>query len=279
MRRDGLDTTSLRTDPFGDTVNPSFYVPREATERILAELMDCGSEPAHPAVLVGPPGVGKSLLLRLVGKRLEGLGLRVSLVHPALDTEGLCLWILEGLGGTRFQDPVFAFEAYLAHLRESGSGILLLVDELYAMPLDSVRWLAHCVANSKGELRLIASALDEPSSAEKIALLGPACETILHGSPMYSDESQEYVRERLHHAGAPEATRALFDPSTVADLHERSGGNPRELNAAAARLLRIAADSKKALPTARGEIGAGRERGPSRLLVQPTRVDSCEDAS
>jgi type II secretory pathway predicted ATPase ExeA len=249
-------------------VNPAFYVPRAATERILASLIDCGSEPTRPAVLVGPPGVGKSMLLRIAGERLEGPGLRVSPVLPALDAEGLCLWILEDLQSDRFQDPVFAFEAYLAHLREIDSGIILLVDDLYAIPLEAMRWLAHRVANSKGELRLIASAADDPDSTERIALLGPACEVILHGSNMQVDESQAYVRERLRHAHAPGLTRALFDSSTVADLHEQSGGNPRELNAVATRLLAtLDADSKPTTPIASEESRAGRGRRSSRLSV------------
>jgi hypothetical protein len=54
---------------------------------------------------------------------------------------------------------------------------------------------------------------------------------------MQPDESTDYIRERLRHASAPEITRARFDPATVAELHRLSGGNPRELNSAAARLL------------------------------------------
>jgi type II secretory pathway predicted ATPase ExeA len=169
------------------------------------------------------------------------------------------------LRSTRFQNSVFAFEAYLAHLRETGSGILLLVDDLSAMPLESVRWLARLAANSKGELRLIASASDDPASAERIALLGSACEAILHRSPMQDEESQAYVLERLRRARVSGVTRALFDPSTVAKLHDLSGGNPRELNAAAARLLAaIEAVPRMDFPVATGDAGAGSERGPSR---------------
>jgi type II secretory pathway predicted ATPase ExeA len=266
MRRAELERTLLRTEPFGDTVNQSFYVPRAATERVLAALIECGREPARPAVLVGPPGVGKSMLLRIAGERLAGPELRVSPVLPAFDAEGLSLWILEDLQSERFDDPLFAFEAYLAHLRAVDSGILLLVDDLYAMPLDAMRWLAHQIANSKGELRLIASAADDPDSTERIALLGPACEVILHDSKMEDDESHAYVRERLLHARAPGITRAVFDASTVSDLHARSGGNPRELNALATKLLAtLEGHSKGTSPIARAESEVERAGGSSRL--------------
>jgi type II secretory pathway predicted ATPase ExeA len=226
-----------RIDPFGDTANPSLYVPREATERALIELVECGTEPARPAVLLGPPGIGKSLLLRRVEESIQDIEYRVFLAYPCLDTKGLCMWVLDSLRSPPFEDPVFAFEAYLAHLREVGSGLLLLIDELCAMPPDTLHWLSRYLLTSKGEFRLIASALDDPHSLERIAPLGPACETILVESPMQPEESAQYVRERLALAGVPESIRARFDQTTVAELHRLSGGNPRELNAAATRIL------------------------------------------
>jgi hypothetical protein len=147
------------------------------------------------------------------------------------------MWVLDGLRSPEFEDPVFAFEAYLGHLRETGSCLLLLIDELSGMPLETVRWLGHLIANSKGELRLIATALENPLAYERIMPLGPACETIVLDSPMQPEESAEYLHRRLQRANAPEGIRDRFDPATVAELHRISGGNPRELNTAAVRLL------------------------------------------
>jgi len=215
-------------------------VARSATERTLAELSECASEPARPSVLVGPPGIGKSLLLRLAADRLEGthgIEARAFLTYPLLDVPGLCMWVLDGLGSPRFEDPVFGFESYLGYLREKGTSLLLLIDDLSEMPLETVHWLAGFVAGSKGELRLIASALDNPATYQRLARLGPACETILLNRPMQPEESSEYVRERLRRSDAPECTRSRFDPDTVSMLHRISEGNPRELNAAAVRHL------------------------------------------
>ncbi len=39
-------------DPFGDTADPRLYVPRDAVETALAELVRCGRAPARPAVLM-----------------------------------------------------------------------------------------------------------------------------------------------------------------------------------------------------------------------------------
>jgi general secretion pathway protein A len=246
-RRSGLEANpKARIDPFGDTVMPACYVEREATDRALAQLLDCGSAAERPAVIIGPPGIGKSLLLQLAAERLAGDGPCIFLAYPRLDIEGLCAWILDCLDAPRFEDSVFAFEAYLYHLGEIGSSLLLVVDELSAMPLATVRWLGRCAMHSKGELRLIGSALDDPRSQERIVPLGPACETILLETRMQPSECAEYLRERLQHVGAPEATRARFDPVTIAELHRSSGGNPREFNSVVAQFL-------APLPAVRGE--------------------------
>jgi len=224
-------------DPFSDGVTPYLYVTREATERALTGLVHCATEPARPAVLVGPPGIGKSLLLRLAAERVRDIGTRVFVPYPIVEPSDLCNLILNELGSPRFEDPVFAFEAYLGHQREIGSGLLLVVDDMHVMPPTTIRWLGHRVVMSKGEFRLIAGALDDPCSEENIALLGPACETVAMRTRMRPDESERYIRERLRLARVPDAIRARFDRSTVAELHLLSGGNPRELNAAAAKIV------------------------------------------
>jgi hypothetical protein len=100
-----------------------------------------------------------------------------------------------------------------------------------------VRWLGSRALDSKGELRLIASALNDLSGQERIVPLGPACETILLETPMTLSESTKYLHERLQHAGAPEVAAARFDSATIAELYRCSVGNPREFNSAAGRLL------------------------------------------
>jgi type II secretory pathway predicted ATPase ExeA len=222
-------------DPFGEVSSPSLYVMRDATERALSELVGCGSE---PAILVGPPGIGKSLLLQVAAKSVEGVGPCVFVSFPSLDTKNLCCWILDELRCPRFEDPVFAFEAYLAHLREIGTTLLLQIDDLHLMPAETIASLGRWVVASEGELRLIASAINDPQDGARFAPLGPACRRVAIQSPMEQEESSQYVHGRLDLAGAPEATRKRFNRSTVSKLHRVSGGVPRELNLAAAELLR-----------------------------------------
>jgi type II secretory pathway predicted ATPase ExeA len=235
-------TPKLEIDPFGEVSGPSLYVMREATEHALAELLHCGGEPARPAVLLGPAGIGKSLLLQVAGRSIDDAGHCVFVSFPSLDTENLCRWILDQLECPRFEDPVFAFETYLGRLREIGSSLLLLVDDLHLMPTHTVHQLRRWIDNSRGEFRLIASAINDPQSYEKIAPLGPTCQQVLFKAPMQQDESSLYIKGRLDLAGAAAATRALFDRNTVAKLHRLSGGVPRELNAAAANHLRLPAN-------------------------------------
>ena len=54
---------------FGETANPDEYIPRPACEEALAELERTVFDQEEPCALIAPPGMGKSLLLRVFAKR------------------------------------------------------------------------------------------------------------------------------------------------------------------------------------------------------------------
>ena len=100
-----------RRSAFGETANPAQYVPREATEHALLALeraVRCG----RCAALTAPPGLGKSLLLRLLEKRLARDFQCVFLPYGALSTSDLCNWTLGLLGETAGDDPLASLLRY-----------------------------------------------------------------------------------------------------------------------------------------------------------------------
>ena len=60
-------------DPFGPSANPSAYVACEASERARA-ILERSLDQGRVGALLGPPGHGKTLLLRLLGGREEERG-------------------------------------------------------------------------------------------------------------------------------------------------------------------------------------------------------------
>lgn len=226
------------SDPFGLTPNPAAYVPREASERALAQLLEAVERGDRPAVLIGPPGLGKTLLLHVLARRV-GHELHVAYVpNPALDPEGLCRWVLAALGSPAVSEPVTTLEGLLDGLRERDSALLLLVDDVGTLPIETASWLSELCARSRGALRVAIAALEDSEPDREVLLaLGPV-RPVPMDAPMSAHESEAYVAGRLRAAGAPEALRERFDRATIGRLHRLAGGNPRELHWAAIALLR-----------------------------------------
>jgi type II secretory pathway predicted ATPase ExeA len=133
---------AVETDPFGLTADPERYVPRAATEQALAALEPTLREGRRPAALVGPPGLGKTLLLHLAGRRLGDRLRVVYLPYAALPLDELCAWALSLLGFSQSEDTIGDLVQMAREQHARGSGLLLLIDDASAMPLPTARKLA-----------------------------------------------------------------------------------------------------------------------------------------
>jgi type II secretory pathway predicted ATPase ExeA len=225
-------------EPFGFTANRGAYIPREATERALSELLDCCRGPERVVALTGPPGLGKSLLLHLLADRLEERFHPVFLTYGALTPEDLCAYALDCLGSPRTDDPVGVLKAYARHLGEEGSVLLLLIDDAGAMPVSTLHWLSDLTRESVGSLRCVFAVTDDVHSGAVIAALGREVSTVRLAAPMTPEETADYVEAQLAVGRVSGAVRARFDDATVSHLHELSGGVPRRLHTAAQAVLR-----------------------------------------
>jgi type II secretory pathway predicted ATPase ExeA len=233
-----VSVTAAETDPFGLTADPERYVPREATEQALAALEQTLREGRRPAALVGPPGLGKTLLLHMVGMRLDDRLRPVYLPYAALPLDELCAWALSLLGFSHSDDTIGDLMQTASQQNARGSGLLLLIDDASAMPLPTARKLGDLVATSGGALRLLVAAVEGASASRMLAATGANVHVVKLLDPMSAAETQRYVAARLAHARVPSGVAARFDAEMLQSIHRLSAGIPRRVHGVASAVLR-----------------------------------------
>ena len=213
--------------PFPAAPDAARYCGVGASEQARQTIARCIERAEGPALLVGPSGVGKSLLLNVLAEQYRG-----RFLIAALNSSGLC---------TRralLQNILFELKLPYRDLdegelrlslidrlepRNSGEGLLLLIDEAHTLPLrllEEVRLITNLVRDGQPRVRLVLAA--GPAMEERLA--NPkldsfqqriAARCYLH--PLNRGECDRYVDSQWTAAGgasgrafAPEALRAIF---------------------------------------------------------------------
>jgi serine/threonine-protein kinase len=255
------------SDPFGLTANRAIYIPREATERALRELVDCVRGGESVTALTGPPGLGKSLLLHLLADRLEAELHPVFLPYGALNPQDLAAYALDRLGSPRTDEPMGVLKAYARHLGEEASALLLLVDDAGAVPNDTARWLCELARGSDGSVRCVFAVTDDVASGDVVSALllvgrGGAVPVVRLAAAMTRDETADYIEAHLAAGRVSGAVRALFGSAAITRLHEMSGGTPRRLHTAAQALLRQEGPAARGAQALLDEVASALDTAP-----------------
>ncbi len=225
-------------DPFAMTADPEFYLGRRASERALAALTPQVLQTAGPTALTGPPGLGKTLLLRVLARRQAERARFVHLPYSALPPEGLAAWALTELGRDRVENPEAELLRLAAAEQEEGRALVLMIDDAGHLPLPTARGLVDLCAETRSALRLLVAATDGVRTGAVLAALGPTLVEVRLSHPMNPGETVSYVRHRLHRAGLGAPEHARFARAEMERLHRESGGVPRALHQLASQLLR-----------------------------------------
>lgn len=221
---------------FGATADPAAYVPRRATERALAALVASFERSAEPAVLSAAQGMGKTLLLQLLARRLAERARPVYLPYPKLPQSELCALTLGLLGQRSGEYPEEDLLGLAFAQRAAAMPLALLIDDAGAMPLDAARGLAGLAAVTHGGLRLVFAVDDGPGAWSLIEAVGPGVAAVRLHPAMSEAETDEYLRRRVARALGARAAHA-FDAEVVARIHAASGGVPRDVHLAAPALI------------------------------------------
>lgn len=228
--------------PFDGLQNPAAYVPRDETTRCLAELEDWAfdsvSGPAV-AVLDGPPGIGKTLMLKILETRARGRLEVVYVSNPTFGPRELCLSVLDALGIPCGDDPPATFEHTVADLRRDGSRVLLLIDDVELLHTSTEGWLRRVALESKRNLLVALAVADPGHCARLLAVFGGDARRVSLSQPMDRRETAAFIFAELARLGVPYSSVVYFDESALDAIHERSGGIPAQVQHESGLLLRM----------------------------------------
>jgi type II secretory pathway predicted ATPase ExeA len=232
------DLSPYALDPFGPSANPSAYVACEASERARATLERALDE-GRVAAIAGPPGVGKTLLLRLLCGREQERSRAAYVPFCTLEVDELFAYVMNELGIKR---PGAPRETLLAAARELAprGGIAILIDDASSLSDDCARALAALYADAAGAVRIALAAVDGPGAQRVFQAFGDRIDVVHFAGSLSGREARRYVEMRLAYGGARPELMAAFDEATIEALHRASQGVPRRLNQAAQDVVRRA---------------------------------------
>jgi general secretion pathway protein A len=232
--------------PFNLSPDPAFFYRSEQHEEALANLVYGVQARKGFIVLTGEVGTGKTTMLECLRDYLESQYIEFAFIfNSRINTEQFFEMIAYDLDlpceRTSKTEVLFALNQLLVEQAQEGRTVVLIVDEAHNLEwevLEEIRLLGN-LENRSGKLLQIILAgqpeFDRKLDAPNLRQLKQRVVLRCGLEPFTLRDATEYIQARLDKAGMPKQT--VFSEEMIADIHLRSRGIPRLINAICDNLL------------------------------------------
>src|SRR5580700_1440593 len=232
--------------PFNLSPDPAFFYRSEQHEEALANLVYGVQARKGFIVLTGEVGTGKTTMLECLRDFLEAHSIEFAfLFNSRLNVEQFFEMIAYDLNlrcqRTSKTEVLFALNELLVEQTQQGRTTVLIVDEAHNLDwevLEEIRLLGN-LENRRGKMLQILLAgqpeLDRKLEAPDFRQLKQRVALRCVLQPFQPEETLEYIHSRLARAGLKELS--VFPPEILREIHFRTQGIPRVINAMCDNLL------------------------------------------
>lgn len=235
----------LRAKPFQLSPDPRFFFPSKGHRRAMAYLVYGVHQGEGFIVITGEIGAGKTMLARMLARKLEAQNLVMAqVVSTQLEADDTLRMVAAAFGLPHENSKAVLLrnlEQFLLTCHNQGKRALLLIDEAQNLPLKSVEELRMLSNFQCGEKPLLQSfLLGQPEFRR--TLQRPELEQLrqriiasCHLGPIDGAETEAYIVHRMQTVGW--SGDPSFSEDTFTAIHQYTGGIPRKINALCDRLL------------------------------------------
>src|SRR3954468_20148587 len=226
--------------PFNLSPDPAFFYRSEQHEEALANLVYGVQARKGFIVLAGEVGTGKTTMLECLRDYLESQYIEFAfLFNSRVNCEQFFEMIAYDLNlpcaRTSKTEVLFALNQLLVEQAQEGRTVVLIVDEAHNLEwevLEEIRLLGN-LENRNGKLLQIILAgqpeFDRKLDAPNLRNLKQRIVLRYNLSPFNERDTASYINSRFTTAGMPNQT--VFSPELIGEIHRRSQGIPRLINA------------------------------------------------
>ena len=236
----------FRDSPFNLSPDPAFFYRSNQHEEALANLIYGLQSRKGFIVLTGEVGTGKTTMLEclrdyLDSQYIEFAFLFNSRITPQQFFEMIAYDLDLRCERTSKTEVLFALNHLLLQQAERGRTVVLIVDEAHNLDwevLEEIRLLGN-LENRRGKLIQVILAgqpeLDRKLDAPNLRNLKQRIVLRCSLQPFSPQDTAAYINTRMAKAGMPNQT--VIPPELIEDIHRRTQGIPRIINAVCDNLL------------------------------------------